>query len=140
MTKYCNDCHTANKDRARYCCLCKGRFSGVRFSAHLSASTFPDSLSLQHEALRAPPGPRSRRGRSASARISLLLIFMLLLLAPSIPEELRRSPAEWSLVRNSVATTAVAAPGGEAVVPAAAGCAEARAALALCPEQPSAKR
>lgn len=33
MTKYCEACHTANKDRARYCVGCAGKFSGVRTSA-----------------------------------------------------------------------------------------------------------
>lgn len=97
MTKYCNDCHTANKDRAKYCCSCKGRFSGVRFGAHTSAGTFPDSLP-------APRTPKQMRGRSAPTRTSLLVIFLLLLLGPLTYQEESRFLAQWSLVRNSVAT------------------------------------
>lgn len=29
MTKYCSSCHTPNRDRARYCRGCAGKFSGV---------------------------------------------------------------------------------------------------------------
>ena len=37
MTKYCEVCHTANRDRARYCTGCAGRFGGVRTSALAAA-------------------------------------------------------------------------------------------------------
>src|SRR6476620_7190140 len=30
MTKYCGSCHTANRERAKYCIGCAGRFSGIR--------------------------------------------------------------------------------------------------------------
>jgi len=50
MTKYCESCHTANSDSARYCKGCKGKFSGVRRSAHLSAAADIDT-----------PGPGTER-------------------------------------------------------------------------------
>ena len=115
MTKYCNDCHTANRDRARYCCSCKGRFSGVRFGAHTSASTFPDSLSTPRAAPRAPRTAQGR-SRSTASRAKLLLVFLLLLLGPLTYQESTRIPAHWPLVRDSVAAawqrtwTSLAAP------------------------------
>ena len=36
MTKYCEACHTANKDNARRCVGCAGKFNGVRTPALLS--------------------------------------------------------------------------------------------------------
>jgi len=41
MTKYCEACHTPNRDRARICCGCAGRFSGVRFAANAFVPTAP---------------------------------------------------------------------------------------------------
>ncbi|NUT15076.1 MAG: hypothetical protein HOQ33_11315, partial [Cupriavidus sp.] len=37
MTKYCESCHTANSDSARFCKGCAGKFSGVRRPALISA-------------------------------------------------------------------------------------------------------
>ena len=37
MTKFCESCHTANRDRARYCRGCAGKFSGIRTPAHAFA-------------------------------------------------------------------------------------------------------
>ena len=81
--KFCEACHTANKDRARYCCGCKGRFSGVRFAANTSASTAPGSL----EASSTQPVPtrtlnRADVARSHSGRrtgLHVLFLFLLLL-------------------------------------------------------------
>ncbi|MDM0073798.1 hypothetical protein QTH90_05365 [Variovorax sp. J2P1-59] len=77
--KFCEACHTPNKDRARYCLGCKGKFSGVRFAANTSASTFPDSL----EAMSAPPVPtrkldRAGRAPRAGKRIGLRVLLLLL--------------------------------------------------------------
>ena len=36
MTKFCESCHTANRDRARYCQGCAGRFTGIRTAANVS--------------------------------------------------------------------------------------------------------
>lgn len=33
MTKFCESCHTANRDRAKYCSGCAGKFSGIRTGA-----------------------------------------------------------------------------------------------------------
>ncbi|MEJ8856331.1 hypothetical protein WKW79_17250 [Variovorax robiniae] len=43
MTKFCEACHTPNRDSARHCVGCKGRFSGFRFSASTVAAEFADS-------------------------------------------------------------------------------------------------
>src|SRR5689334_18057271 len=43
MTKYCDGCHTPNRDKARYCRGCAGKFSGFRFDAAAFVSTLPDA-------------------------------------------------------------------------------------------------
>jgi len=40
MTKFCESCHTANRDRAKYCRGCAGKFSGIRTAANVSAGPF----------------------------------------------------------------------------------------------------
>lgn len=101
MTKYCDACHTANSDRAKYCRVCHGRFSGVRFGAHISASTFPDSLPAPGETSGSPKAPK--RG-SAAMRTTLFLVFLVLLLAPFSHWNAGPSPEPWPRIRNSVAS------------------------------------
>ena len=43
MTKFCESCHTANRDRARYCRGCAGKFSGIRTAAHAFAGPITDN-------------------------------------------------------------------------------------------------
>ena len=41
MTKFCEFCHTANPDRARYCRGCAGKFSGIRTAANVVEGSSP---------------------------------------------------------------------------------------------------
>ena len=45
MTKFCESCHTANLDRAKYCRGCAGRFSGIRTAANVAAGALPEERS-----------------------------------------------------------------------------------------------
>ena len=136
MTKYCDSCHTANKDRAKYCCCCKGRFSGVRFSAHLSASTLPDSLPTQGKTQPSSATPRRGRSSSAPMRAGMLLIFLVLLLGPFAYWNSSRSPERRPLVKSSITPPdAIAAPGRGAAVPGEMECTDVRRALSLCPKK-----
>jgi len=57
LTKYCDSCHTANKDRARYCHGCAGKFSGLRFDAAAFLPTLPDARAV---GAMPPPRPAAR--------------------------------------------------------------------------------
>ena len=107
--KFCEACHTANKDRARYCCGCKGRFSGVRFAANTSASTAPGSL----EASSTPPVPTRTLNRSGQARshsgkrTGLRVLFLLLLLLGAFAYWYSSQLAVgWSTIENAVSSSA----------------------------------
>lgn len=108
MTKYCDACHTANKDHARYCCLCKGKFSGVRFGAHISANAFHDASAGQGQAktsqlsFKAPIRARAHTRRSVPRRTGLLLVFVVLMLGPFTYWDSNRSSELWPEVKNSV--------------------------------------
>src|SRR3982751_3011561 len=39
MTKFCESCHTANRDRAKYCRGCAGKFSGLRTAANVTETS-----------------------------------------------------------------------------------------------------
>lgn len=107
--KFCEACHTANKDRARYCCGCKGRFSGVRFAANTSASTAPGSL----EASSTPPVPtrtlnradpaRSQPGKRTGLRVLFLLLLLLGAFAYWYSSQLALG---WSTIENAVSSSA----------------------------------
>src|SRR4051794_2066986 len=45
MTKFCESCHTANRDRAKYCRGCAGRFSGIRTAANATEGALPEPRS-----------------------------------------------------------------------------------------------
>lgn len=105
MTKYCDACHSANKDHARYCCVCKGKFSGVRFGAHTSANAFLESRAATQHPARAQRLPRvaaRQRSRSAPRRTALLAVFLVLLLAPFTYWESKRPSDLWSPVKSSI--------------------------------------
>jgi hypothetical protein len=116
MTKYCDACHSANSDRAKYCCFCHGRFSGVRFGAHTSASAVADSPPPQRPRARArgarlpsTPSPTPTHGRersisqhSAAMRAGLVLVFLVLLLGPFTHWNSSAPPERWSSIRSSV--------------------------------------
>lgn len=105
MTKYCDSCHTANSDRAKYCRFCHGRFSGVRFGAHTSASPLPDSLPAKGETQLSSSAPRpSQRRLSPVTRTGLLLIFLVLLLGPFSHWNDSPTPERWSWIRSSVSS------------------------------------
>lgn len=107
MTKYCDACHSANIDRAKYCCYCHGRFSGVRFGAHTTAGAPSDSLPPRGRSrLPSTPARRRERARSTSPamRAGLLLIFLVLLFGPFTHWNSDASPERWSSVKSSVAS------------------------------------
>ena len=54
MTKFCESCHTENRDRAKYCRGCAGRFSGIRTAANVSAAPLPEGRPTR--AARVPRG------------------------------------------------------------------------------------
>lgn len=47
MTKFCESCHTPNRDRARYCCGCAGKFSGIRSGTTTFDTTVSEPRWLQ---------------------------------------------------------------------------------------------
>lgn len=164
MTKYCDACHSANSDRAKYCCYCHGRFSGVRFGAHTSASALSDSLLPRGRSrLTSTPAKRRERERSSSpaTRTGLLLIFLVLWLGPFTHWNSSASPERWSSVKSSVASAwkwsaasitdtikpllmaalpdeqtelDAAAPASRTAHAGGKSCADAQAALSLCPK------
>ena len=92
MTKYCDACHTPNRDRAKFCRGCAGKFSGIRFDAAAFVATMPDTrirLAPPEKAARElRPAPavdldprrsiRSRRLPGIDISLVLLLSFLLL--------------------------------------------------------------
>src|SRR6478752_4446693 len=91
MTKYCDACHAPNRDRARYCRGCAGRFSGVRFDAAAFVQTLPEAPSARRPAStraagrpartptsEAKPQGRGRFGRLPRIDISVLLLMIVL--------------------------------------------------------------
>ena len=60
MTKFCESCHTANRDRARYCRGCAGKFSGIRTAANVSA-----------DAPEGRPPPRVAKATSAARPVPI---------------------------------------------------------------------
>jgi hypothetical protein len=105
--KYCESCHTANKDRARYCSGCKGKFSGVRFAANSTESSFAES----HEIISMPPVPSSRVDRSGKRRElhstsrKGLGLFVLLLVAGALAygySSLGKSRIDWPKAGDSI--------------------------------------
>lgn len=105
--KYCESCHTANKDRARYCRGCKGRFSGVRFAANTTATAFPDSL----EILSAPPVPTRTLNRESESRhggarkhTGRWVLFLVLLLGAFSYWYANQFPAGWSIIENKISS------------------------------------
>ena len=92
MTKYCDACHTPNRDRAKFCRGCAGKFSGIRFDAAAFVATMPDtrtgSRRRKRRRVNSRPAPavdldprrsiRSRRPPGIDISLVLLLIFLLL--------------------------------------------------------------
>ncbi|WP_213955377.1 hypothetical protein [Variovorax sp. dw_954] len=77
MTKFCESCHSANKDNAKYCTGCKGRFSGFRFSANTVAAEFADTREPS-TAMYLPPWKPEPNSGIPTGKI-LLVMFVLLL-------------------------------------------------------------
>ncbi|HYP71869.1 MAG TPA: hypothetical protein VEP93_13360, partial [Variovorax sp.] len=86
MTKYCESCHTANKNYARYCKGCAGVFSGVVTPAHTSGRSFVADYPARAmraerptQVLAVPPIPVSLPASPSSIRAKnlLLLLFRL---------------------------------------------------------------
>lgn len=115
MTKYCSSCHTPNRDRARYCRGCAGKFSGVATPAFafdsLRDPPFESTLgnlpaaepAAAIETLADGPGEPSERatatrgsrpGRSSAAAWALLVALAgaVVLTADVVPSA-RRTPA-----------------------------------------------
>jgi len=78
MTKFCESCHTANKDSAKYCSGCKGRFSGVRFSASTVGAEFADSRDASSAMYLPPWKPEPSTGMF---KLKSLLVLILVLSA-----------------------------------------------------------
>lgn len=153
MTKFCESCHTPNKDGAKYCVGCDGRFSGIRFAAHTCAVDFPES---QRQAARRLADHLDTFGRPRRNGLVLLLV---LLLGVAAAWDLRRADPALALLRDTAgawtrsasAQVAGAWNGGPGADPAPAPplavpdappsegarrekrCAAAEVALALCP-------
>ncbi|MEJ8848501.1 hypothetical protein [Variovorax rhizosphaerae] len=76
MTKFCEACHSPNKDSAKHCIGCKGRFSGYRFSANTVASEFADSREASAAMYLPPWKPEPSNGILKGK--GLLVLFVLL--------------------------------------------------------------
>lgn len=71
MTKYCDSCHTSNRDRANYCRGCAGKFVGLDLHDGAYASTSRDAIEPPRSmppALGAPRAVAQARGRPAAPR------------------------------------------------------------------------
>lgn len=87
MTKFCESCHTANPDRARYCRGCAGKFSGIRTAANVVEGSSP--AAAPHEAASydsAAPKSHNDKGHKGDkggqqARPSLFFNVVLLMAA-----------------------------------------------------------
>ena len=91
MTKFCSSCHTENRDSARFCRGCTGKFSGIKTPATAFDSTRRDAVLVDAppetgkiSALAAhpqrPSGPR-RRWLPALAGMDVSVLWLVLALA-----------------------------------------------------------
>jgi hypothetical protein len=88
MTKFCESCHTANPDRARYCRGCAGKFSGIRTAANVVEGSSPAALphrAANHDsaAQKSHKGDKGDKGGqhappSLSFNVVLLMVALLL--------------------------------------------------------------
>lgn len=115
MTKYCSSCHTPNRDRARYCRGCAGKFSGVPTpstafdsmrdppfestvgglpAAEALATIEAPAIDAGEPSDRATATRGSRPGRSSAASWALLVALAgaVVLTADVVPSA-RRTPA-----------------------------------------------
>ena len=75
MTKFCESCHTPNKDSARYCRGCAGKFSEIRTPATAFNSTRRDPyLGKEHGREHRVQGQRCEGGQERDRRASLILL------------------------------------------------------------------
>ena len=95
MTKFCESCHTPNKDGAKYCAGCNGRFSGIRFAAHKSAADFPESQpQAAHRLADLATLGRPRRNGP-------VLLLLVLLLGVAAAWDLRRAEPALAQLRDT---------------------------------------
>lgn len=90
MMKFCSSCHTANRDSARFCRGCAGKFSGVQTPANALDSTRRDALGFDAalqpptiptaNALARPAEKSRRRWPTLPAGMDVSVLWLLLAL------------------------------------------------------------
>lgn len=100
MTKYCDACHAPNRDRAKFCRGCAGKFSGVRFDAAAFVQTLPDSQAAKSIPTQRAPRVKLSLPPGIDISLVLLIIALPLLAGAFVYWHSSRSPVRAPQIQN----------------------------------------